>query len=64
MTMSRGGGDMKYFTLRGIPTVAFGAGHRPESNIHGADENLSEKDFILATKTSAATLATLLSLHP
>ena len=63
VTMSRGGSDMKYFTPKGIPSVAFGAGRRPESNIHGADENISEGDFILATKATSATLVKLLGLH-
>ncbi len=60
VTMSRGGSDMKYFIPRGIPSVAFGAGRRPDSNIHGADENLCVDDFIQATKASAATLIQLL----
>ncbi len=60
VTMSRGGGDMKYFIAKGIPSVAFGAGRRPDSNIHGADENILISDFILAAKTTAAVLIRML----
>jgi acetylornithine deacetylase/succinyl-diaminopimelate desuccinylase-like protein len=63
VTMSRGGSDMKFFVPRGIPCVAFGAGHRSESNIHGADENLRVEDFLLASKATAAALAKLLEIR-
>lgn len=60
VTMSRGGSDMKFFVPRGIPCVAFGAVRRPDSNIHGADENILISDFILAAKTTVAALVKMM----
>lgn len=60
VTMSRGGSDMKYMIARGIPCVAYGPGHRPNSNIHGVDENITLADFETCAKATATTLIKLL----
>ncbi|MCB2190451.1 MAG: ArgE/DapE family deacylase [Deltaproteobacteria bacterium] len=62
VTMSRGGSDMKYMIARGIPCVAYGPGHRPNSNIHGVNENIALADFVNCAKATAVTLINLLGI--
>jgi succinyl-diaminopimelate desuccinylase len=54
--------DARHYSVRGIPTVLYGAGPRSilEANAHRADEHVKLSDLKAATRVIAATLRDLL----
>jgi acetylornithine deacetylase/succinyl-diaminopimelate desuccinylase-like protein len=55
--------DARHYSVRGIPTVLYGAGPRSilEAGAHGANEHIKLSDLKAATEVVAATLRELLS---
>jgi succinyl-diaminopimelate desuccinylase len=59
--LGRGGSDAKYFIRRGIPTISFGPGHKPDSMHHGTDEHIEVVDFVDAGLITALAAVELLA---
>lgn len=61
--VSRGGSDARHLIPRGIPTVAFGPGIKPDSMHHGVDEHIEVKDFVDASLATALSVVELLGVR-